>query len=93
MNVNGSLLSILDLFSSYNVFCLYVVKPFQNVPITRMVWSVKNCVVTVATGNHVITWTEAVHTDVTQGCMEINVTWVIGDQVFFQHFLHKVCHI
>ena len=49
----------------------------QNVAITRMVWSVKKCVVTVATWNRVITWTEPVHTDVTPGCMEINVTWVI----------------
>ena len=29
-----------------------------------MVWSVKNCVVTVATGNLVITWMEVVHLDV-----------------------------
>ena len=61
----------------YTVFCLYVVKPFQNAAITHMVWSVKKCVVTVATANRVITWTEPVQTDVTQGCMERNVTWVI----------------
>ena len=47
-----------------------------------MVWNVKKCVVTVVTGNRVITWTEPVHTDVTQGCMEINVTWVIKFVIF-----------
>ena len=62
---------------SNEMFCLYVVKPLQNAAIACMVWIVKNCVVTVATGNRVITWTEPVQTDVTRGCMEINVTWVI----------------
>ena len=47
-----------------------------------MVWNVKKCVVTVATGNRVITWTEPVQTDVTRGCMEINVTWVIKFVIF-----------
>ena len=74
--VSGSLLSVLDLFSSKNVFCLNGVNPFQNAAITRMVWNVKKCVVTVATENRVITWTEPVQTDVRRGCMEIDVTWV-----------------
>ena len=47
-----------------------------------MVWSVKKCVVTVVTGNRVITWTEDVHTDVMRGCLEINVTWVIKFVIF-----------
>ena len=49
------------------LLCLYVVKPLQNAAITRMVWSVKNCAVTVATENRVITWTEVVGMDVTLG--------------------------
>ena len=67
----------LNLFSCEDFLCLYSLDPLQNAAITRMVWSVKKCVVTVATGNRVITWTETVHTDVTRGCMEINVTLVI----------------
>ena len=58
---------------SNEMFCLYVVKPLQNAAIACMVWIVKNCVVTVATGNRVITWTEPVHTDVTLGFTERNV--------------------
>ena len=65
------------LLSCEDFLCLYSHDSLQNAAITRMVWSVKKCVVTVATGNRVITWTEPVHTDVTRGCMEINVTWVI----------------
>ena len=49
-----------------------------------MVWSVRKCVVIVATANRVITWTEPVHTDVTRECMEINVTWVIKFVIFKQ---------
>ena len=59
----------IDLFNYCGLFFLYSVESLQNAAITRMVWSVKNCVVTVATGNRVITWTEPVHTDVTRGCM------------------------
>ena len=40
--------------------CVYL----QHVAVTYMVRSVKNSVVTVATRNHVITWTEPVHPDV-----------------------------
>ena len=54
----------IDFFSYQDFVCLYVVKPLQNVAIRRMAWSVKNCAVTVATGNRVITWTEVVRLDV-----------------------------
>ena len=66
-----------NLFSCEKFLCLYSPDALQNAAITRMVWSVKKFVVTVATGNRVITWMEPVHTDVTRGCMERNVTWVI----------------
>ena len=67
----------IDLLSCCGLFFVYSVESLQNAAIKRMVWSVKNCVVTVATGNRVITWTEGVHTDVTQGSMEINVIKVM----------------
>ena len=60
-----------------DLLCLYVVNSLQIAAITRMVWSVKNCAVTVATGNRVITWTEPVHTDVSRGFTEINVIKVM----------------
>ena len=52
-----------------DLLCLYVVKSLQIAAITRMVWSVKNCEVTVATENRVITWMEVVHLDVMLVCM------------------------
>nr|XP_022303340.1 uncharacterized protein LOC111110953 isoform X1 [Crassostrea virginica] len=45
----------------------------EHVTIRRMAWTVENHVVTVATGNHVITWTEVVNSDVTMGCLDLNV--------------------
>ena len=51
--------SILSLKVFYTS-CVYI----QHVAVTRMVRSVKNSAVTVATGNRVITWMEVVHLDV-----------------------------
>ena len=50
-----------------------------------MVWGVNNCVVTVATRNRVITWTEVVHLDVTLVFMAINVTLVV--QLLYRIYL------
>ena len=49
----------------------------KNVAITRMVWSVDSHVVTVATGNRVITWTEVVSSDVKLVFMARNATLVV----------------
>ena len=45
--------------------------------ISRMVWTVENHVVTVATGNRVIMWTEVVNLDVTLECLVLNVIQVL----------------
>ena len=66
-----------DEVSCKDFFCLYSADSLQNASRTRMVWSVKKHVVTVATGNRVITWTEPVHTDVTRGFTERNVIKVM----------------
>ena len=63
----------------------------QHVTIRRMAWTVENHVVTVATGNHVITWTEVVHSDVTMGCLDLNVLQVfalIMVNIFNQYILY-----
>ena len=49
----------------------------KNVTITRMVWSVDSHVVTVATGNRVMTWTEVVCSDVTMVFMARIATLVV----------------
>ena len=72
----------LDLFSLYDSF-VYIVEPSQNAAITRTVLSVKNNAVTVATGNHVITWTEPVQTDVTLEFTERNVIKVMQESSSF----------
>ena len=84
MNLDGSLLSVFCfIYLVAKIFYVYILPILQNAAITRMVWSVKKRVVTVATGNRVITWTEPVHKDVTRGCMERNVTWVIWLSSFY----------
>ena len=64
-------------FLVVKICSVYIFVPSQNATTTCTVWSVKNCAVTVATGNRVITWTEPVHTDVTRGFTERNVIKVM----------------
>ena len=49
----------------------------QHVTISRMVWTVENHVVTVATGNRFIMLTEVVNLDVTFECLFLNVIQVL----------------
>ena len=53
-----------------------------------MAWNVWGPVVTVATGSSVITWTEVVHLDVTQGCMARHVMKVYTTKVNFTLIYH-----
>ena len=70
------------------MFTIHFLVFLQNVTIRRMVWTVENRVVTVATGNHVITWTEIVNLDVMMGCLVLNVLQVLHCNRFIEYKLY-----